>query len=149
MPDVTKVEQIMVAVETMLGEVGVAAGYNYDYVAVSRWARLIDHVDEFPVLFCPAGDEPGEIQVQGQKRVQQIPVWGYHNLQAEVGTQVNKMRQDIERKLLTPVDGLLLGLGFVTLMEIHEVNTFQHHAKQAEMVRVAIDITYEYTHGNP
>jgi len=144
-----KVEQIELEVLGRLQAISVAGGQNLEYRHVSRKLRMPEAVNDFPVLFCPPTREPGELQVQENQRVLVAPVWGYANDENDQATELNKIRQDVESVIYELEDQKLLGLAFVTLIELNEVRKWQVAETFLELIRLEFHITYRYEHWDP
>lgn len=162
MPTTSIQEHIEVAVETRLNAISVATGYNYDYRNNGtgkdlRKLKNPNDVNEFPVLFCPPGSEQpkmegtaGTVQVSKTERVLNVEVWAYHKSSAH-GTQMNKIRQDVERALFAD-SSTILGLtsGGVTAIEVGTIEKDQDVADEnLEFVRMIFPVTFRYGRGNP
>jgi len=151
MPETPKAQQIERAAVTALEGVSVAAGYQFDYKAVRLGAVGFDAVSTYPTLAVWPTEEPGEIQVEGQRRLLLLPVWGYYRNadEAELWSDLNKIRQDVERALIKPAPSQPLGLDFVQILEIHEVRKSPSQSDDVGGVLITFAVTYYYEHGNP
>jgi hypothetical protein len=148
-PDTPKVEEIELEVLSRLQAISQAAGYWFDYREVSRKLRMPNECNDFPVLFMPPAREPGDLQVQTNDRVLVQPVWGYCNDEGDQGSELNKVRQDVERALFEQSDNEVLSLGYVIMLELFEVRKWQVDGEYTELIRLEFHITYRYDHGDP
>jgi len=152
------VETIEAKVEERLNEMSVANGYNYDYANNGagedlRFLESIEQRNEFPVIFCPGGSEgfPGSEMAPTTKdsRRLEIDVFGYAK-SADHGTQLNKIRQDVERALIRTADRPPLGISGVTVLNLDTVLKDQMPDNpDLEMIILTFVAEYRYTRGDP
>lgn len=144
----SRAEQIEVKVLELLSGISVANGFNYDYKAVSRKLKQPEEVSQHPVIFCPPSTETGEQLVEGSDRVKVVPIWGYHDTEAS-GTQLNKIRQDVERALFAGGD-VRMGLDFVIGMNPGTIRAWQVQGQgRQEVIRIEMHVKYRYDRGDP
>ncbi len=152
------VETIEAKVEERLNEMSVANGYNYDYANNGtgkdlRFLESIEQRNEFPVVFCPGGNEgsPGIETAPTTKdgRQLEIDVFGYAK-SSDHGTQLNKIRQDVERTLIRTADKPPLGISGVTVLNLVTVlkDQMPDHP-DLEMIILTFVAQYRYTRGDP
>ena len=146
--DDSRVEQIEAAVFTRLAAIATPT-YNYDYMEVSRRLRRPEDINSHPCLFCPGGYESGTQEVANAERELHLPIWGVHNLHDEPGTQLNKMRQDVEVALFGDVTGSILGLEFIMEADVAEVDKWQSVEDDQEVLRMVIRFKFTYDRGDP
>jgi len=151
-------ETIEAKVEERLNEMSVANGYNYDYANNGsgedlRFLESIEQRNEFPVVFCPGGNEgpPSNetAPVSRDARRIEIDVFGYAKSK-DHGTQLNKIRQDVERTLIRGADAVPLGINGVTTTNLVTVLKDQiPDNPDLEMIILTFAAEYRYTRGDP
>lgn len=153
------VETIEAKVEERLNEMSVANGYNYDYANIEagedlRILESLEQRNEFPVVFCPGGNEGppgGEIAPTSKDgRRLEIDVFGYAKSK-DHGTQLNKIRQDVERTLIRTADTVPLGIspGVTTINLVTVLKDQIPDNPDLEMIILTFAVEYRYTKGNP
>lgn len=153
------VETIEAKVEERLNEMSIANGYNFDYANNGtgedlRFLENIEQRNEFPVIFCPGGNEgpPGDERAPTTKdeRRLEIDVFGYAKGK-DHGTQVNKLRQDVERTLIRTADTVPLGIspGVITINLVTVLKDQIPDNPDLEMIILTFAVEYRYTRGDP
>ena len=151
-------ETIEAKVEERLNEMSIASGYNYDYANNGsgkdlRFLEGIEQRNEFPVVFCPGGNEgPPSNETapttRDERRIE-IDVFGYAKSK-DHGTQLNKIRQDVERTLIRSSDAVPLGITGVTTINLVTVLKDQiPDNPDLEMIILTFAAQYRYTRGDP
>ena len=152
-----RVETIEAKVEERLNEMSIANGYNYDYANVEagedlRILESLEQRNEFPVVFCPGGNEgPPSNETapttKDERRIE-IDVFGYAKSK-DHGTQLNKIRQDVERTLIRSGE-VPLGITGVTTINLVTVLKDQiPDNPDLEMIILTFAAQYRYTRGDP
>ena len=110
------IEQIALKLETLVNAITVANGYNYDLLAV-RPKRLFlegDLYDDLNVVIeqaeCKLMEESDEILIWSQEFSLQAICIDSDTATESIDTKRNKIRSDIEKKLMTDENWLLDGL---------------------------------------
>lgn len=110
------IEQIAVKLETLINAITVANGYNYD-LSVVRPKRLFlegDLYDDLNVVIeqgnCGSMAESNEIMIWSQEFSLQAICIDSDTATEPIDTKRNKIRSDIEKKLMTDDNWLLNGL---------------------------------------
>ena len=152
------VETIEAKVEERLNEMSIANGYNYDYAnnGAGKDLRFLENIEqrsEFPVVFCPGGNEspPSTETAPTTKdvRLTELDVFGYAKGK-DHGTQLNKIRQDVERTLIRTGDTVPLGINGVTTINLVTVLKDQMPDNpDLEMIILTFAAQYRYTRGDP
>jgi hypothetical protein len=151
-------ETIEAKVEERLKDMSLTNGYNYDYANVEagedlRILESLEQRNEFPVVFCPGGNEgpPGSetAPVTRDERRIEIDVFGYAKSK-DHGTQLNKIRQDVERTLIRSDDAVPLGIvGVTTLNLVTVLKDQMPDNPDLEMIILTFAAQYRYTRGDP
>ena len=150
-------ETIEAKVEERLKEMSIASGYNYDYANIEageglRILESLEQRNEFPVVFCPGGNEgPPSNETapttKDERRIE-IDVFGYAKSK-DHGTQLNKIRQDVERTLIRAGEAPLGITGVTTINLVTVLKDQMPDNPDLEMIILTFAAQYRYTRGDP